>query len=274
MAILAFGVSKRVFSALAIFVVFVFARLVEGQEDSWLRKNQFENRWEGLLDEPNASLAYRVMGFFALAGPGKRSLPATSKGTLLRARYYLPENETVFIRARQISGDKNYLMLAMPKKTEHGAKIWNEFNWLGDVIAHHQIQLGDVGIVARVGSEQEYASELAPVVFFSGIITPAEITTYELILKIQRRALASLSYGVSAGEDRHQCYYSAKDPCLKNSAPGSSAAIEAESVVHLQLILDLAPAESPVELHLEGRYRNSTEKLVANYRFYHHRQYP
>jgi hypothetical protein len=28
----------------------------------------------------------------------------------------------------------------------------------------------------------------------------------------------------------------------------------------------------PVLLHIEGQYKNSSDKLVANYRFYHQRQ--
>jgi hypothetical protein len=254
---------------------------VSGQDHGWFEKNKQRDmhRYEGLLDQPNAKREYDVLGFFAQFA----EMPALTNRTQLHVKYFLPpqsagssENEQVFIQAKQFAGRTNYLMKAGPEATQNVAGQWNEFYWrTRDVIDGAGIPPGQLGIMVRLGSDNEYTEDLAPAVFYSGNSMPqSNITGYALTLRVRLNSLTSLSCQLesdsgTALKNATKCFYTASHSCQRLQP--ESKIIEAGSLVTVCMDMENA-GPGPVLLHIEGQYKNSSDKLVANYRFYHQRQ--
>ncbi|HEY1731255.1 MAG TPA: hypothetical protein VGG15_05885, partial [Terriglobales bacterium] len=142
------------------------------------------------------------------------------------------------------------------------------------------IDAKNLGVVVRLGSDNEYAGNLAPALFYTENDLPVlNIDRYNLVLKIQEKSLSSLSYRWSyepaAGSSGQSvtnpppCFYSAADPCSRHQPRES---IEQNSTVTLELNLAHVPA-GYIRVSIEGDYHNEDGKLLATYRFYHEPEY-
>ncbi len=270
---------------LAVMVTVANLRPAAAQDQTWLQKNHRErpDRYEGLLDQSNAKREYDVLGFFARMAYSEK-LPENPHSDLCVSYFPPPSapdsDANIYIEARELSGHTHYLMRAGPEKPTDpcgtSSSRWSSFRWPADaVIASAHINPNYLGVVVRVGSDNEYNEELAPALFYAGAAPPdIKIAYYELVLRIQRRALNSLSYYWSY-EDPHdkpgvfskaqkKCFYSIANPC---SQQDPHQTIEEGSLVKLRLNVSGVP-EGHLRVHIDGSYLNSDEKLVANYRFY------
>src|SRR5215831_18936947 len=101
----------------AITLLRVVQPTLQGQDERWLRDNDRGNRYEGVLDQPNAKREYEVLALFAFRGfPDRVTLAPNSE---LHVAYFVPANmraEPVYIRARQLSSRTNYLLQVKPAK--------------------------------------------------------------------------------------------------------------------------------------------------------------
>jgi hypothetical protein len=256
------GGAARV-ASLALLAIIAVAH--SGQDSSWLKHHQFNNpiRYEGLLDEPNAKLEYDVLGFFGFREK------FVNYGEQLHAEYFAVTTQPVFIQAREISSETNYLMEAKSEPKQAGG--WQDFAWPVDsVIRKSEIKPEYLGVVARVGSENGPEQELAPVLFFSKEAPEFPVTRYELILRIERNSLTELKYEVTVGKQPAKaCYYAVSHDCSRTPA-GVQGAIEAGTPVSILFAIDDRSYPVEASIHLEGRYLNSSDKLSATYRFQHH----
>ncbi len=221
------------------------------------------DRYEGLLDEPNAKFEVDVLGFFGFRG-------GLDAGTAdkLHILYFSGTAEPGFIQVREISSETNYVMQS--KDDPGGGARWREFAWpVKPVIQKNEIDPRDLGVIVRLGSDQDYGPELAPALFFGGQAPrfPVNPVTYDLILRVQY-SLTDLRYDIRTGNQlRMSCHYSPSQPCGPPPI-GKELRIEAESPIHVHFTLK-DPNPVDVSIHLEGTRVNSSNKLIANYRFHH-----
>ncbi len=265
----------------------VVPSVAAGQDQSWLKKNLRNDpkRYEGLLDQPNARREYDVMSFIAV--PDQALTLAKDSQLALHVSYFVPERAVgsdgknpVYIRVKQLKGRVNYLMKSYDP--DHNPGQWNQFSWPEKtVISESPVDAKNLGVIVRLGSDNEYAEDLAPALFYTESSLPGlKINRYNLILKIQEKSLASLSYrwnyesasGSSAQAVRSPaaCFYSAAEPC---AAHAPREIIDQNSTVTLQLDLANVPP-GYIRVSIEGEYHNEDGKLLANYRFYHQSDKP
>lgn len=271
-----------------ILVFLLLPSIAAGQDQSWFQKHLWKDpaRYEGLFDQPNARRAYDILSFRAVSSPGDLDSVKAPDSTL-HVGYFVPEGlppnssdeGPVSIRVRQIHGRVHYLMKSYDPA--HDPKKWNVFSWPEkDVLLTSPVDIKNLGVVVRLGGDNEYNENLAPALFFSNAPKqPLTIRRYELVLKIQEGALTSLSYRWSV-EGNHEapdptakisglCFYSPAAACSAHPVKGT---IEDSSVITLSLDLaDVPPGQ--VHLSIEGQYQNEDGKLLANYHFFHQPHY-
>ena len=259
---------------------------VAGQDQSWLDKNLRSDpkRYEGLLDQPNAKREYDVMSFLAI--PDQSLILKKDSQLSLHVSYFVPQEAAkgdgktpVYIQVKQLKGRVNYLMKSYDPG--HSPGQWNEFSWPEKaVISESPVDAQNLGVVVRLGSDNEYAEDLAPALFYTDSRLPnLRIGRYKLVLKIQEKSLSSLSYRWSyepgSGPSRtvktpSPCFYSLADHCASH-AP--KEIIDQNSTVTLDLNLAQVPA-GYIRVAIEGEYHNEDGKLLATYRFYHQPNLP
>jgi len=265
------GELSELCSWLAIFVV--FAVPVQAQDAQWLQEHALKNRYEGLIDTPNAKRAYSVVGFFAF----REKLVAHPQGEL-HVKYFLPEEEPVFIQSRQMLRRTNYLMLSKKDSVPKNPRQWNDFHWPAkDVIGNKKIDASSLGVVVRLNSDNEYAEEMAPAVFYN-VAEPRDLSgKYQLVLKVQQDPLTHLKYEVETRGFARTCHYTRKSDKAAGScaaAPaGEDGLIDARSIITLDLDLGPVRDAGEVNVQIDGEYKDSDAQLHATYRFYHQPNY-
>jgi len=104
---------------------------------------------------------------------------ATPSSNNVKIKFYLPEDDTVFISVRTFS---RYDYWMQPKQKEW-KRSWNLFSWSRALVLNHlrpEPQLQDLGAVALIGGE--YADTLAPIVLYQ-TQPPSQITEYRFIFR-------------------------------------------------------------------------------------------
>ncbi len=248
--------------ACAIVLVFC-ASSIKAQDARWLHDNDRANRYEGLLDQPNAKRAYDILGFSGF-GQNLEKIPPDKSAVNLHVGYCLSEPVPVFIEARQVRGRTQYLMKS--KDAPH-LKGWNIFQpWpVNTVLFAYGIDPNALGIVARLNSDNEYAEYLAPAIFYADQ-PPAHISQYSLSITVRQKR-ANLTYDYAAGTHTpRKCFFSPSQPCLP--AARGDMSVEAGGVIPLILEFEDFPAGSAT-VHITGSYANSDEKLFAQFHFSH-----
>jgi len=135
----------------------------------------FENRWEGLATEHNASPAWELRSFVAWVEPY-----AASNSVDLTVRYYVPDATRAFIEAREIVPLKNYLMRPSREATTPG---WRTFTgWpTRDVLLLNQISSDRLGMLISIGARGDGVTRFAPAIIFHSK-PPEKVTTYTVAL--------------------------------------------------------------------------------------------
>jgi hypothetical protein len=254
----------RVGCARCIAILGIFAGLLAAQDARWLRDNNKGNRYEGLMDEPNANRAYDILGFLGFDDKPE-SIPRQDASVELHVGYCLSESVPVFIEAQELRARTHYLMKSIGAPDD---RSWNEFqHWkVSDVLSRNGSDPNDLGVVVRLKSDNEYTEDLAPAFFYPGQ-PPRRIRQYSLSLRVSRK-VASLSYGFVAGTRRKECNYTQSKPCAPR--PGApDASVEDGGIVAMTFDFTDVPA-GPVTIHVNGSYANSFDKLFAQYHFYHY----
>jgi hypothetical protein len=124
------------------------------------------NRYEGLRDLQYAGEAkLRLLSFIAYYEPVR-----LADQPVLKVRFFLPRTGSVFITAVELrrQGRSHYQM--RPARTDWNAG-WQEFSpWpTADVLVPLQISPDNLGVVARLDSEQDGGSgAIAPVIVYAG----------------------------------------------------------------------------------------------------------
>ena len=258
---------------IAFLYLIAFPHFAHGQDAQWFQQNDRRDRYEGLIDQPNAKREYTVLAFFAF----HENLPQVLKGNL-HIKYFVPEDkEPVFIQARQTARRTNYLMVAKRTSSLELPRQWNHFQWpAGEVLGRPNLDHSDLGVVVRLKSDNEYAEDLAPAVFYNQAEPRALSGLYELKLKLQRYSIDRLKYTIAAADSLPvTCYYNAsvKDSCSRQP-PGSDGFIEVGSVVSLPVDLKSVTRAGYVNIQIDGEYKDRDDTLHAAFRFYHQPKYP
>jgi hypothetical protein len=246
------------------------ASLLFAQDPQWLQQHDLGNRYEGLMDQPNARREYSVVAFFAF----REKMPAHPTG-VLHVKYYVPQEAPVFIQARQMTWRTNYLMQSKKDSVQKTAAQWGEFQWpIDKVIGRFNVDATSLGITVRLNSDSESGEQLAPAVFYNQAEPHEPIGKYQLFLRIQLHSLAHLAYEIERrGFAPQTCHYTAQRTCA--AAPGGEdGSVEVGSVVPLEIDLSQARDPGEVTIHIKGEYKNSDDKIQATYRFYHQPKYP
>lgn len=249
------------------------------QDTAWFEQHKKSNpdRFEGLVDQPNARSEYDVLSLLGSTSttPSKLSV---DKQEYLHVRYCRPKPDAdagpVFIEVRQLTGHVNYLMKAAPKKWNDG---WNDFSWpVKDVIWADNINPNNLGVVIRFGQDKEFGSDIVPAVFSASSTPDAETTfsehiqSYAFTLRVQH-SIQYLSYETLANNKLlKNCYYLNEfHPCQsKKPDDTANASIEEGNVITLHLDMSDVP-EGPVTVRVRGQYLNSDEELSAVFHFKH-----
>lgn len=104
--------------------------------------------------------------FEALSFTRGKALPALDNPAVLNVSFFLPQQTSVHISARELVPIKHYEMRAARTNWQPG---WNTFGpWETTlVIRPLQIQLANLGVLARIGGDRPGSGELAAVQFAS-----------------------------------------------------------------------------------------------------------
>jgi hypothetical protein len=251
---------------IAFLSLLAFPPAAPGQDAQWFQHNDKGDRYEGLIDQPNAKREYTVLAFFAF----HENLPRDLKGNL-HVKYFVPDKEPVFIQARQNTRRTNYLMVSKGAPSLPGQ--WNHFQWpAGEVLGRPNLDHSDLGVVVRLKSDNEYTEDLAPAVFYNQAEPRTLSRQYELILKLQRYSITRLKYTITAaGSPPVTCFY-VKNSCSREPA-GSEGFIEVGNVVSLPIDLRSVTKAADVNIQIEGEYKDRDDSLHAAYRFHHQPDY-
>jgi hypothetical protein len=254
------------------------------QDIAWLKQNRRSapERYEGLVDQPNARREYDVLGFLAYTSDGPAKLPK-DEPVILSVQYCRPKTipvvvpgpNTAFIEVQQLNSRVHYLMKASQTPASKSDFGWKSFSWpTKDVINRYDIDPNNLGVVIHWGQDNEYAEDIEPAVLGVAPAWPQErrepgrIQRYTLMLRVWP-TLRDLSYEIrSKGGPTKVCYYENEfSPCVQMK-PKELAPIESGSLVQLNLDMSNMP-DGETLVHIDGNYGNSDDKLTANFRFMH-----
>jgi hypothetical protein len=215
------------------------------------------NRDEGTVDRLNAKLDYELLGFYAY-----RQAYALSDDVNLRLRFYLPESESFFIKAREIKVDKHYEMVPHPDKVTKDPEGWREFTgWpVSAVLKPKKISADNLGVIVRLGGSGEAVQDIRPALLFASQL-PQAIDEYVLYVTV-RRKLKTLDYDISGASGYSKTYQQKKDQ--------KDRSIEGDTVIPIRFSASQLPPGS-VLVRIHGPYANdlTAEPLDITYRFYH-----
>lgn len=146
------------------------------------------NRMEGLNDVPTASLDLRVVSFL-----GYRENPRLLANDYLKLKFYVPSGDPVFITASEMVPTRHYFMEPVRTKWPEG---WQEFSqWPANaLLVPEGIDPANLGVVARLISNEAGSSHLVPVLFYVNS-SPAKLSSYKLRI-VSRETLSSIDFGL------------------------------------------------------------------------------
>jgi hypothetical protein len=249
------GASRKVRMLAAI----ALAASLLGQEPppDWFKKNDKKNRYEGLVDHPQARRAYELLGFFA----DWRELPL-SENTKLRIRFFRPAKDPVKIVAREIRVEKQYLMLPKEESIALSDNGWSEFeNWEAtDLVKSFKIPSRNIGVVIHLNDLSEAGQDIAPAFLDTQPGGPqAHIGEYTLFLTVDGRLNNLQCQVVDQGSTKVY-------PC---SAGGGNRSIEARTVIPVTIQAGRLP-KGDYQIRIDAKYANElTKQLAARFRFHH-----
>jgi hypothetical protein len=199
---------RHVFVFVAVTLLCLMRTNPHAQPQSWLDRHAFENRWEGLVTQPNNSPAYELRGFMAYTSPlaeqakWPAAVSAWSDRTKLWMHFFVGDTARAYVDVRELQSDRQYLMRPKPAALPVTAG-WRTFGpWpLNDVIWPSRIPQENLGIVIRVGSRSEANTRLAPALLQAESSARPSIHGYALYMYFAR-AVAQFEFEV-AGPDKY-----------------------------------------------------------------------
>ena len=161
----------------------VASALASSFSAAFAQMKDWGNRVEGTVDRPHAAPEYELLGFYAY----RQDYPLRDDVNL-RLRFYLPENKTFYIEAREIKVDKQYQMKPKPEKVSRNPDGWREFTgWpVSAVLNPKKISADNLGVIVRLDRPGEDAEDLRPAVLLASQPPPA-ISEYILYLTVRRK---------------------------------------------------------------------------------------
>jgi len=126
------------------------------EDESWKRRNDKGNRYEGLVSVQTGNPDLEVLSFTGFFEPFNRNVN-------LRVKFFLPGKTNLSIIAREIEEQKQYRMEAKPQGWTAGE--WNEFSpWPTDVVLREGISSDNVGVLITIDQNQssDQSTQLAP----------------------------------------------------------------------------------------------------------------
>ncbi len=218
---------------------------------------RWPNRYEGLVDRPNAKADYEIRGFF-----GFRNTDNALKDGSLRVMYYLPAGASIeSFKVEELTSETQYEMTPLDSKIARAPGMWNSFSgWpVSDVLVPSHVDLDNLGVVVHMRSSAQ-PDLLAPVLLYSTSTSPSAISEYRLYL-VSRRALRTVKCTVAAAGAVRECL---TKPSLRaiNSGMPVAFALSAK---------DLPTGPVPVVVRIEGEYANDAggDGLDAEVHFVH-----
>lgn len=223
---------------------------------------RWPNRYEGLVDRPNAKADYEIRGFFAY-----RDTDNAIKDGDLRLMYYVPAGASIAsFQVAEIISETQYQMTPLDGALAHAPGAWNSFtNWpVGDVIVPKHVDPNNLGAVVHMRSSAQ-PDLLAPVLLYSASTAPTAISEYRLYL-LSRRALRTVQCTVAAGGATRAC----------TTKPSLLAINSGMPVAFALNVKDLPAGPVPVAVRIEGEYANNADgdSLEAEIHFVHARLKP
>jgi len=224
------------------------------------------NRVEGTQFHPNGLRDYELLGFYAY-----REDFSLRDDVNLRLRFFVPEDEPVFVEARELTAYKQYAMRAKSGSISKVYGGWSEFpspnthtKWpVSDVLKPNGITSENLGVIVRLKTNAEYEEHIAPAMLFDERQPPqSAIAEYILYLKFAK-TLRYMEYRVDGVGGYSKIY-----PWVNPASP-KDPSVEAGPKIAVKIPAQPIPA-GPVTIHIGGPYANSTSpKLEIIYHFYH-----
>ena len=215
----------------------------------------YGNRVEGTAYHPQNAKSYEILGFFA----HREAFPLTD-GIKLRLSFFQPDQKVkAFVSANELRVEKQYEMKA--KTITLRSDGWSEFSdWpVSVVLKPNKITADNLGVVVRLGNDNEANEELAPVVLVSTAQGPAAIREYTLYLKADKQ-LRSVDFQVTAEGFKKTFHYREGQ---------RNRAVEENTVIPLNFPAVGIPM-GPVTIEIRAPIANSLNGvLTPRVQFYH-----
>ena len=242
--------AKIFFPLLISTLVIVFPIEILLQTDKWKSQNDRGNRYEGRIQIPLGQPDLELLSFSGF----REQFDAD---VILKVRFYLPTNSTVFIQGRELREQKQYWMESKPANWQ--AHAWNEFGpWATrEVLTREEIPPWNLGVVVRLREETSDGGELVPAFVYHSTL-PASITKYSLYLR-PNSVLKKVSYSL---------YRISHDQEIKVKA----SFLSGEKIAGEPFLIELEVghlSEGPMRLVVEGSYKNRMGGPIREYSFYH-----
>jgi hypothetical protein len=143
-----------------------------------------ENRHEGIKDKPISGYDIEVISVLA-----DYTEPPLEASDMLKIQFYLPHTQAVYITVRELDYKEFYWMDEVIPENPWEAGFDNYFEWPArDVVLPLNIDMLDLGILARLETEFPGAEErVAPVIFYHSQV-PNTINGYLFTFKTSRDA--------------------------------------------------------------------------------------
>ena len=244
------------------------------QDQHWLDNHRKGNRYEGFLDRPNAKHNLELLGFYAFRQPVEED-----RSTLLHVAFYLPEDEPVYLEAREIYNHAQYRMQALDQAIARHSGGWSYFgDWpVRDVLLPNHIPLTNLGVTIRLKSDNEFARDLAPAILYADPRPDAPprniaVDAYSMYLLVNK-PLSSLTYQLLAPSvPPRLCTVNPFSPHLcKATEKTAPTPVPSGAIVKLEFAragLQSAPhTPTAVTVRILGHIANSAETVQAEFAF-------
>jgi hypothetical protein len=227
--------------------------LVSSQSDAWKKSHAFEDRYEGLMDHPEAMRDYEILGFFGYDKP----FPIPNSG-LLHIAYFLPRGDAIsFFYAKEIVVDTQYFMEPKLERLAAREDAWNSFAWpVKEVIVPNKVDASKLGVIIGL-RDPRFDDLLAPAVYYADG-DAAKVTGYDLIF-LSNHDL-----------DDVRCIASSNRQAKTYRCGPAFAALNQFTPVRFRI--EVPPSlDEIITIQIQGRYAESGGRFQAEFHFIHHR---
>ena len=228
---------------------FVLPAIAASADGTWPERYTFPNRYEGFPDHPNRLPGLALLSFTADVEP-----VADLKGKKLKVAFFL-DGATATINATPWDPDNTYRMESRAQPWTPGS--FNTFprvgDWPTDLLQKAQLSLDRLGVVVRLGSEQD--DRYAPAYVFSTAAKQGKPASYTVVVR-PGNALKSISYEV------HQA--GVQKPLLQDKLAGKPERV----AFPIQINATALPV-GPLTLSLYGEWLNEQGGPAIDIQFKH-----